>query len=328
MTEKETALTVAHQLTTSSFNPIKERFLQLKSEENFIKEISFAMQIVQGNSMLKRADADSVLECVINLAQTDLSLNPVLKLAYLIPFNHKTGEKKGGNDVWIVKCRVEPSYQGLVKLVTDTGSAQSVYSHVVFEGDTFETSLGTSVEITHKPKYKSKTVTHVYAVGVLAQGFKQVQVMTLEEIEKIRDEMSESHKAFKDEKKTFVNHSIWDDHFEEMAKKTVIKRLVKYLPKTNMWDKLGQAIKLDNMDYKATDAQINMIDGLIFGAQITPEQLEELNYEVSCGLTRDRASELINELTAAQGDPIEKGENYNPGDATDKVAEKLDDPKA
>jgi len=323
MSEEKKEITfpaTANNLITAHFSKIKDRFLQLKDEETFIKESSFAMQICQSNSMLKTADAMSVLNCVINLAQTDLTLNPVLKLAYLIPY------REGG----AVKCRIEPSYQGLVKLVTDTGSARSIFAHPVFEGDEFEVSLGTGVEIIHRPKFKSKNLTHVYAVAILSDGSKQVEVMTLSDIKEIR-EMSESFKSYEKGKGNPANSwksCIWVDHFEEMSKKTVIKRLVKYLPKTEMWSKLGHAIKLDNEDFGATDGQLQLIDSIIIEAAIGPEELERIQYQIDNGMTREEASELIGFLKANKIDPIEAGQNYGQTEVRDKVANKLNDPKA
>lgn len=317
--EEITLPKVAGDLIKAHFSKIEERFLQLKDEETFLKECSFAMQICQSNSMLKKADALSVLECVINLAQTDLTLNPILKLSYLIPF--REDDK--------IKCRIEPSYQGLMKLITDTGSARSISAAVVYSGDEFEVEGGTNPKIKHVLKFKSKEVFAVYSVATLSDGSRQFEVMTVADVEDIRAN-SEAYKFYL--KKTEAQRSktpcIWVDHFEEMAKKTVVKRLVKYLPKTDIFEKLGHAIKLDNQDFGATDSQIDMIDGLIMQAAISPEELQEIQIEIDNGMTRDQASELIGKLKALIPDAIESGNNYSRSDAQKKVSEKLNDPKS
>lgn len=61
-------------------------------------------------------------------------------------------------------------------------------------------------------------VTHVYAVAKLKGGGVQFEVMSRAEIEKIR----QASKA--------GNTGSWSTHWDEMAKKTVIRRLFKYLP--------------------------------------------------------------------------------------------------
>lgn len=299
-------------LVKKDFDLIEERFTMLSDEKTFLKEISFAMQLFKSNAYLNKSTKESKLECVVNLAQTGLTLNPVLKYAYLVPRSVRDGQD------YVIKCHVEPSYQGLVKLVTDTGSAKTIYAHVVYEGDVFKTTLGTSVEIQHEPQYKSTDITHVYAVALLHDGTKQVEVMTLEQIDAIRD-MSESYKSFK---KGNAKSCIWNDHFEEMAKKTVIKRLVKYLPKTNMFEKLKTAIEIDNVDYGASDAQLDFIDSLIMTAAIDPDELESIEREKSY-MTGDRAKELIEYLKANQLDPIHAGVNYNQTDIKNKLKEEL-----
>lgn len=295
-------------LILKDFNPIEARFLKLEDAQTFEKECSFAMQHFKKNNYLNGSTIESKLESVLNVAQVGLTLNPVLKLAYLVP-------RRDGD---VVKCFLEPSYQGLVKLVTDTGSAKSIYAHVVYEDDEFEVVLGTSNEIIHKPTYKTTKVTHVYAVAILNDGLKQVDVMTLENVDDIRKN-SEAYKAFKNGK---TKSCIWNDHYEEMARKTVIKRLVKYLPKTDMWDKLGTAIELDNLDYKASFEQIDYIDSLMVSSAITPEQLEDIEREKAY-MTSDRAKEVIEMLKENQVDPISSGSNYSQGDIKKKLNEEI-----
>lgn len=296
MTQK--AMTLKDQ-----FGVIKTRFVELSDPKTFDKEVSFALQHISRNKQLQKATTESKLEAVMNVAQCGLSLNPVLKQAYLVP----RSENVGGQ--WVVKAHLEPSYQGLCKLVTDTGSAKQIYSHIVYDEDLFECSLGTNPSVDHKPKFKSKDILLVYMVAVLADGSNHVEVMTLEEIHEIR-ERSESYKAFKADK---IKSCIWESDFGEMSRKTVIRRGVKYLPKTEMWDKLGAAIRLDEMDYMATDGQINHIEGLLMTAAVTPEEQEGLFQEVST-MSASRASQVIEYLTENQLDPITHGGNYDQGD--------------
>ena len=69
-------------LVKKDFEVIEPRFLELSNRQTFVKECSFAMQIFKNNSYLNKATKESKLESVINLAQTGLTLNPVLKWAY------------------------------------------------------------------------------------------------------------------------------------------------------------------------------------------------------------------------------------------------------
>jgi len=106
---------MSNELTLKDqFKLIEDRFVALTNADTFTKECSFALQHFGKNSYLNGSTTESKLQAVMNVAQVGLTLNPVLKLAYLVP-RFSNGK---------VECFLEPSYQGLVKLVTDTGSAR------------------------------------------------------------------------------------------------------------------------------------------------------------------------------------------------------------
>jgi recombination protein RecT len=247
------------------------------------------------------------------VALTGLSLNPTLKYAYLVPRTTNVGGQ------WVVETHLEPSYVGLVKLVTDTGSAKNIYAHPVYEGDEFNISLGTSQEITHSPKYKSKDITHVYCVAVLADGSKMIEVMTKDEVDNIQ-ERSESFKAYK---AGTIKSCVWTSDYTEMARKTVIRRAVKYLPKTNIWDKLSTAISLDEGDYKATDVQIDYIEQLLTKAAIPQQNKDAIEMELNT-MSAERAKEVIEELKEAQTNPIYSGDNYSQTDIKETIKTDID----
>lgn len=284
-------------------NGVMKRFVELTDQKTFDTELSFALQHINRSPQLKKSTVQSNILAVLNIAQTGLSLNPVLKYAYLVPRSvNKDGQ-------WIVETYLEPSYIGLCKLVTDSGSAKSIGAQLVYEGDEFEVSLGTSTSIMHKPKFKSTEITRVYVVSVLSDGSKMVDVMTKADVDDIR-ERSESYKAFKANK---IKSCVWTSDYGEMARKTVIRRGIKYLPKTDMWEKLGQAISLDESDYKISDGQIDYIEGLLMGAAI-PQEVSDPMYREIPTMSAERAREVIAYLKEHQIDPIASG---NPYDATD-----------
>lgn len=297
----------------SGIMKIEDRFVDIAGKDNFEKELSFALQHIAKNKQLQKATVESNIQAVYNVALTGLSLNPTLKYAYLVPRTTNVGGQ------WVVETHLEPSYVGLVKLVTDTGSAKNIYAHPVYEGDEFNISLGTSQEITHSPKYKSKDITHVYCVAVLADGSKMIEVMTKDEIDNIQ-ERSESFKAYKLGK---IKSCVWISDYTEMARKTVIRRAVKYLPKTNIWDKLSTAISLDEGDYKATDVQIDYIDQLLTKAAIPQQNKDAIEMELNT-MSAERAKEVIEELQEAQPNPIYSGDNYSQTDIKETIKTDID----
>lgn len=294
------------ELKQELFEPIKNRFVEIINEETFKKECSFALQHLKRNPYLQKADPNSLLEAVLNIAQVGLTLNPVMKLAYLVP------RVTQGT----VMCCLQPSYQGLVKLLTDSGSVNNVYAHIIYSEDKFEQILGTQNEIVHIPRLGQRgQAIGVYAVAVLANGSKQCEVMDISEVNDIRDS-SESYKAFKSGK---AKSAIWNDWFDEMARKTVIKRIVKYLPKTN-FDKLSQAIDLDNEDYQISHSQINLIDNLLRTATIAEEKKDFIDRNLNT-MSRINATKLIEELMEKQVDHINGGLSYSQTEIKNKIKE-------
>lgn len=286
------------------------------SNETMAKEISFAVQHVNKNPKLKQADGTSVMQSIMNVCQVGLSLNPVKKLGYLVPRWDAMTKKN------IVAF--EPSYQGLVKLLTDSGSVEIVYAQLVYENDHFEVLQGTTQEIIHKPQPFGDrgNVIGVYAVGVLPSGIKMTETMSIGEIEEIR-ERSDSYKAFKAGK---INSCVWDSDFGEMARKTVIRRIFKYLPKSENFKQLAQAISYDEEDYTATPEQLNYIDMLLENSTIRVEKKFQIETEMDT-YSQSQAAECIAYLKDNQLRPIDRG-NMSARELSDLIDEKINDPKS
>lgn len=281
-----------------TFNSIQERFVNLIDEKTFAKEVSFAIQLATKNKQLQKCTKESVLQAVMNIAQVGLTLNPVSAEAYLIP----RWAGKDGDNQNIYHCVLEPSYQGLVKLVTDTGSVKYVSCYVVHDKDEFEVILGTSVGVTHKPKFLTKDITHVYAVAELPDGSKQVEVMTIADCHDIR-EKSESYKAYIKKK---VSSCVWVEWEQEMCRKACIKRLVKYLPKTEQWEQLREAIAIDNEDYNLDPLsnKATYLGILVENAAMDDDAKAEIEKRITDGMSLDDANKLIGQLKELQLNPI------------------------
>lgn len=294
-------------LTQKSFEPIKQRFINLTKEETFLKEASFAIQLANKSPQLQKCSQETVMQSLLNVAQIGLTLNPVFKLAYLIPrWNSVTRS---------TECCLEPSYQGLVKLLTDTGSVKSISVHVVHENDSFEYELGIEPKITHKPTLRTKgELIAVYAVAHLPNGAVQVEVMGKDEVYLIR-ERSESYKALLAGK---IQSTVWTTDEAEMWRKTVIRRIAKYLPKTERWEKLANAISLDEKDYKITDGQSDYIESLLETSSISPERKAAIFTEKDSYSSID-AEKVILYLKDNQLDPIASGKNYSQTDINNKL---------
>lgn len=290
------------------YKPIKDSFVSVATEKKFKVEINFAIQALKKSDYLRKCSAESVLEAVLNISQTGLSLNPVLSYAYLVPM-------KG-------KCVLMPGYQGLIKLVTDAGSVNSIEVHLIYEGDDCVLDMATDEKVVKHIPYimtgKDKgNILGGYSIGKLADGGKHIEIMSKNDILDIRN-YSESYKYAESKK---YNNSPWHTDEDEMFRKTIVRRHFKYLPKSEN-SQLEKALELDNADYDfpASFEQGNYIESLLMSSAI-PEKTEREIYRAlhDNEFTSKRAKECIEYLKDNQVDPIASGKTYNQGDIKAKL---------
>ena len=123
-------------------------------------------------------------------------------------------------------------YPGLIRLATDTGKVRNIEARTVYSKDVFEVEYGVSPRIIHKPTFE-KDHGHVvafYAVAFLPDGTTTFEIMANHEVEEIRDRGKDTDKF-----------SPWKSDFTEMGRKTVVRRLCKYLPKSTQ---LAKALEI------------------------------------------------------------------------------------
>jgi recombination protein RecT len=212
---------VSNALTTvtNEIYGVREHFERVTVDRsiNFDREAGFAVQILQGNSYLlgiAEKDRASMIAAVTNVSAIGISLNPAKKQAYLVP--------RGG------KVCLDISYMGLLDLAIASGSIQWGQAEVVCEEDTF-TLRGFDKAPLHDFAPFSKTrgaVVGVYVVVKTASGDYLTDTMTIAEVMAIK---ARSETGKKDT-------GPWKTDFNEMAKKTVIKRAYKTWPKTDRLD--------------------------------------------------------------------------------------------
>lgn len=166
---------------------------------------------------LLNAKIETLFGAVVQCAQLGLEPNTPLGHAYLIPFDNR---QKGITEVQIVF-----GYKGLVDLARRSGQIVSIAAHEVCRNDTFEFSYGLDERLEHKPALQNRgDVIAFYAVAKLVGGGYAFEVMSRDQVEEIRDN-SQNYKFARDKDKT-----VWGQHFVEMGRKTVLRRLFKYLP--------------------------------------------------------------------------------------------------
>lgn len=214
----------------------KERFNEIAPNGiKYSSEKGFAIQLLKANEYLMGVaikNPQSLQQAITNVAAIGLSLNPAEKLAYLIPRNVKVGES------WESRVYLEPSYMGLIRLATNSGGIAWIQAAVVKQNDSFkDVGMGQAPLHEYEAFGDRGDVVGVYAVAKTKDGDYLTEIMTLEEVHKIRDR-SESYKKYQS--------GTWVTDFIEMAKKAVIRRLFKTLPLTDENARMAHAVDLSN----------------------------------------------------------------------------------
>ncbi|MEC1863170.1 recombination protein RecT [Bacillus licheniformis] len=178
--------------------------------------IRLAVTEFRKNPMLKECTPESLLGAVMQAAQVGLEPD-ALGSAYLVPFYNKSKKVK--------EVQLQIGYKGLIELVRRSGQVTSIVANEVYENDEFDFEYGINEKLYHKPTMDADRgkLKCFYAYARFKDGGHAFTVMSVDQIDQIRDKFSKSQKDGK-------HFGPWVDHYESMAKKTVIKQLVKYMP--------------------------------------------------------------------------------------------------
>lgn len=186
------------------------------------KESQFAMQLFQKNDYLTKtamSNPTSAQNAIINVAAIGITLNPASKLAYLVPRDGMV-------------C-LDISYMGLLHLAQATGSIKWGQCKLVYSNDTYE-SNGLDTAPTHKYNAFGDrgAVVGGYCTVKTPDGDYLTEEMSLAEIKAT-------------EATSKAKNGPWKNFWEEMARKTIVKRASKYWPRA---DRLDNAIHVLNED--------------------------------------------------------------------------------
>lgn len=204
--------------------------------------IRVAMTAYSTTPALHECSATSIAACIVQSSILGLEPNSVLGESYLIPFNRNTA-KKGQPARWVKECQLMVGYQGLLKLVRQSGELQTVQAQSVRLNDDFDYEFGLNPFLRHKPGQGTPEergpITHYWACANLKGGGSQFVVMTQAEIIHHRNKYS---KGFEQQ----GQNSTWGKEEEAMALKTVLRKLCKLLPKSIEKDNVSVALGLED----------------------------------------------------------------------------------
>lgn len=252
-----TAVTKKENKSKTIFDVIqagaKQFATALPKHINSDRFVRIAITTIRQNPKLAQCNQESLLGALMVSAQ--LGLEPgVLGQCYLIPYGRE--------------CQFQIGYKGMIELLRRSGQLKDIYAYSVYENDEFEMTYGLNRDLKHKPNLQDRgNFIGCYCVAVLKDDARAFEYMTKEEIEAHGKKFS----------KTYGNGP-WKTDFEAMAHKTVVKKMLKWLPVSveflEMANKDEKTFKIADERTGETEEVIVLDDGMVVNGE-TGEVIEE-----------------------------------------------------
>lgn len=244
-----------------------------------LQELGFAYQFISDNDMLQKCEPISIINAITNIARTSITLNPVMRLAYLVPRNGK--------------CVLDFSYMGMISLLKSNGNIKTINAYIVYEDEVFEHDIVNNI-IHHTPRYvttekehNSRKIIGAYSVAKLPSNDVDYCFMPIWEIDKVKNTS----------KGVNSKYSPWTTWKDEMIKKTVIKRHFKMLISiNNVHDsKLNALLEIENENNGLKENFNQKKNGL--KNAFVQEEVKELRVEerVAMLVDENKSSDLENQ---------------------------------
>jgi recombination protein RecT len=254
-TRRANPVTVIHQNLDQMAPELAKALPAHVSPEKFVR---VAKTAIINNPDLQNADRASLFGAIGRLAQDGL-----------LPDGRESAIVLFGN-----KAQAMPMIAGILKKLRQSGDVAKISAQVVHENDHFVWKLGFDEDVEHNPPALNKprgNPSGAYATAVLKDGSRLLEVMTLEEIEKVRS-VSRAK-----------NNGPWVTWWGEMARKTVMRRLSKRLPmSTDLLEEFDRdptmATEPQAIEHqpRSPEAAVSRLDALEH--QIQPETAETIDH--------------------------------------------------
>lgn len=239
------------------------------------------------NPLLQKCTPVSVFGAIIQASQLGLEIG-VLGQAYLVPYRN--------NKANTYEAQFIPGYKGLISLARRSGEVTSIETNIVYEHDQFDLKLGLETHVDHAPNLDGDRgrARLVYGVARFRDGGHHFEWMSLADVDKIRARSKAS------------SNGPWVTDYEQMVRKTLIRRMANYLP---MSIELQVAIQIGDA---ADEGKRATLDGDFVIVQDdeqpadAPAQLEERQAVTIPQQARAPAAEAIDRGTGEIHEPTQQ----------------------
>jgi len=270
------------------------------SPERFMRS---AWMVTKDTFGIGDADRSSIFNACARAAHDGLILDG--REAALVVFKTKVGNS------WIKKAQYIPMVAGIMKKVRQSGQILKLSAQVVYSKDPFTYNPAVDDVPQHDPEWFGDRgdPVGVYAVAKLKDGSHVVEIMRKSEIEAIKNRSKAK------------DNGPWVTDPMEMWRKTVIKRICKYLPTSA---DLEKTLDVDNEMYEDSIKPQEMMDVTPAGEVDSIE--EQANPEKKPRKRRSKAAEKVVEAEPATvAEPPQTDAPEPDGDVVDADYEVMDD---
>ena len=179
--------------------------------------IRLALMAASRQPELFQCTARSILRALMDSAAVGIAPGGTMGRGWLVPRkNKKTNE---------LEATFDPGWRGLADIAKRSGVVKRIDAKVVYQGDIFEYEEGTNQRLRHVPDLElvddddelPRLIVCAYAIASFDNGEKQIEVLRKSDIERIRAV-------------SMASAGPWGSWYDEMARKSAVRRLCKYLP--------------------------------------------------------------------------------------------------
>ncbi|KSU11070.1 recombinase RecT [Lactococcus lactis] len=234
--------------------------------------VTSALTAVANNYQLKDATPVSVYTSLMKAAALNLTVDPNLGFAYLVPY--KRNFKENGQWVNVTEAQLQIGYKGLVQLALRSGQIKSVNTGTIYESEFkgYNKITGEfTIDETIIPDEDNDEVAGYFAYVQLVNGGEVKQFSRKKQIERFAKKYSKAYSYDLDNNK---KSSPWSTEFNAMAEKTVLKQVLKFVP---MSLEMQEAVSVDENDMKWAK-RVDEVTGLEIPDQQQIENFDKDDY--------------------------------------------------
>jgi recombination protein RecT len=258
--------------------------------------IEVARTLIFRTPKLQQCDTGSIAASIMRACSLGLDLEPSMMEGFLIP---RWNDKIQANE-----CNFQVGYMGLRKLALQSDEIKIIETVLVRENDEFDYYRDPTPHLMHRPKFgpSAGPVILMYSYARLTNGEPSIEIMTVDEIELIHQRSESYRNAIRYKKAEF---GPWISDWNEMGRKTVLRRHCKSLPRSL---DLAKALEWDNEHFQVEDderpepRQITSRGTAGLKQALAIEQAEEPAFDASEGVARPLRTE------ADEADDLPEGE--------------------